>query len=293
MVEACSGGVGQGTCALAGDTPESTRPNAVALVVWQGGALLEATVRVGQGNGQWVSRQLVFSNADPERDRWVTVGLTVASLLDEARTASPADSPAATPTPSLTSQLSVPPAPPPEARVDAQRPSLKAEERIRRFGLGAGLLWGKGWDAGAPMTGGWATVTLNLFQGRFFALVGGSFALSSGPTLSGGAQLKSRWLGFDAGIGIQTRVAPFRFFAAPVVALQSVSADLGATGTRGDRELELKLRGGTVWEVSNRWGFSAQGALRVLPVESPSDEPARARRSGVAGELMAGVELRL
>ena len=245
-------------------------------------------MRVGQGNGKWVSRQLVFSNADPERDRWVTVGLTVASLLDEARTAGPADSPAVVmpPTPP-----SAPPAPPPGASRAAKRPPPQADER--RLGLGAGLLWGKGWDAGAPMTGGWATVTLNLFQGRFFALVGGSVTLSSGPTLAGGAQLKSRWLGFDAGIGLQTRVAPFRFFVAPVVALQSVSADLGSTGTRSDREVELKLRAGTVWEVSNRWGFSAQGALRVLPVESPSDEPARARRSGIAGELMAGVELRL
>ena len=285
MVEACSSGVTQGTCALAAETPESARPSAVALVVWQGTGFLEATVRVGQRNGEWVSRQLAFAAADPDRDRWVTVGLTVASLLDEARTAAP-------PAPVATTTPAPPPPPPPADRTKAEPPRTKPEPRSIQLGVSAGALIGPGWDGGGPMTGAWTTLTLSLFERRFVGLVGGALALSSGPAVPAGGQLASRWLALEAGFGPQANIEPFRFFVAPEVVLQSVSADLGAGASSADRELELKLRAGAVWEATQHWGLSLGGAARLLPIESPSSDPTRARRSGFAGELLAGIELR-
>lgn len=292
MVEACSSGVTQGTCALAKDTPESARPSAVALVVWQGAAYLEATVRVGRRNGEWVSRQLAFAAGDPDRDRWVTVGLTVASLLDEARAYTPAN-----PEPTATASPAPPalaPSPPPPATTHPQLvpPQIKGEHRSAQLGLGAGALLGKGWDAGAPMAGGWVTLTLSLFERRFVGLVGGTLAFSAGPSLPGAGELSSRWLELEAGFGPQLTIAPFRLFAAPEIALQSVSADLGSGEPRADSELELKLRAGAVWEATNHWGLSLGGATRLLPIESPSADPTLARRSGFAGEILAGIELR-
>jgi hypothetical protein len=292
MVEACTSGVTQGTCALAADTPESARPSAVALVVWQGAAFLEATVRVGQRNGEWVSRQLAFAAGDPDRDRWVTVGLTVASLLDESRSNAPVN-PGATVSAAPPASPAPPPPPPlATSQPQAQPPPIKGEQRDAQLGIGAGVLFGKGWDAGAPMTGAWTALTLSLFQRRFIGLAGGTLAFSSGPFLPGGGQLSSRWLALEAGFGPQATIAPFRFFVVPEIALQSVRADLGSGDSRSDQELELKLRAGAVWEATNHWGLSLGAATRLLPIESPSGDPTLARRSGFAGEILAGIELR-
>jgi hypothetical protein len=292
MVEACSSGVTQGTCALATTTPESTRPGAVALVFWRGTAFLEATVRVGQGNGQWVSRQLTFADADPDRDRWVTVGLTVASLLDEARSAAP--SPTALPAANPIAPSPLPVSPSPVVKqTKPEPPRAKARPPGAQLAISAGVLLGTGWDAGAAMAGGWATVALSVFDRHFVGFAGGSLAFSSGPSLPASESATSRWLAMEAGFGPQVNVAPFRFFAAPVLALQAVSADLGSRGPRADREWELKLRAGAVWEVTRHWGLSFGGAARLLPIESASTDPTRARRSGLVGELLAGAELRL
>ena len=293
MVEACSSGVTQGRCALATDTPESTRPSSVALVVWQGTAFMEATVRVGRRNGEWVSRQLAFAAADPDRDRWVTVGLTVASLLDEARTAAPAtDAPTSSATTPSPVRPTVPRRPP-VAHAMNEPPRATAAHRGPELAVGAGGLVGNGWDSGAPMTGAWATLALNVLDRRFVGFAGGSLAFSSVPALPASGQLTSRWLAMEAGFGPQANLPPFRFFVAPVIALQAVSADLGARGPVADRELELKLRAGAVWEMTRHWGLSFGGAVRLLPVQSPSADPNQVRRSGFAGELLAGTELRL
>lgn len=307
MVEACSSGVTRGSCALAASTPESARPRAVALVVWQGSAFLEASVRVGQGNGQWVSRELTFAAADPDRDRWVTVGLTVASLLDEARATAPSTSapstgnmpaaPATAPADPTQPALLLPaPITPEPARANRTKPEpapVKAKQRGAQLGISGGGLIGKGWDAGPPMEGVWATLAVSMLDRRFVVFAGGTLAFSNGPSLPASGQPTSRWWGMEAGFGPHAAGAAFRFFAAPVLALQAVSADLGPRGSRADRELELKLRAGAVWELSSHWGLALGGAARLLPIESPSADPTRARRSGFAGELLAGTEVRL
>ena len=51
MVAACSDALADGRCAMAQTLPESTQPEAVALVLWQGDAFLQVNVRVGRGGG--------------------------------------------------------------------------------------------------------------------------------------------------------------------------------------------------------------------------------------------------
>src|SRR6185503_6492826 len=85
MVSACSDALSSGECAMAATLPESTQPEAVALVLWQGEGFLQVTVRVGRGGGQWLARALTFSERDSVSERWTTVGLTVATLVGETR----------------------------------------------------------------------------------------------------------------------------------------------------------------------------------------------------------------
>lgn len=297
LVDACSSAVSRGACGLSGATPESARPAAVAMVLWQTPGYFEATVRVGRRDGEWTSRKLTFSETDPTRERWVTAGLTIATLLDETRAepsaATPTDAPNPAPTLPVTPAQPTPskppettPPPPPK-----QPPGPgPARLRSRDLGLGAGLLIGNGWDESGPMTGGWVTLMLNTFQERFVALATGSFAASNGPKLPSGVNLDSRWLGAELGWGVQGGVAPFRFVAVPEVAFQSVSILLPNGETRKPKETQLKLRLAAIWEASRQWGLSVGGAVRLLPIYGPASDPGLKRRSGFAGELHVGVE---
>src|SRR5687768_8758547 len=144
MVAACSDSIAEGSCAMAATLPESTRPEAVALVLWQGEEYLQVTVRVGRGNGQWVQRALSFSERDSISERFTTVGLTVATLVGETTPQlEPAPEPAA-PRPLVRPEPARPePAPQPPAATD---PLLRAQV--------AGLI-GPSWDGADWQRGGW------------------------------------------------------------------------------------------------------------------------------------------
>lgn len=281
MIDACSGAVPSGACALASASPESLRPDAVALVLWQGPGELLATIRVGRRNGEWVTRQLAFSDADPPRDRWVAAGLTIATLLDESRGA-------ALQATSLAATAVRPSAAPVNGA--SPRPTPK---RSHENALSAGVLLGNGWDHGTPMTGVWATFSFGLLPRRWFALAGASYAVSSGPELEGSGQLHNRWLSVELGAGVQGQVASLRLFVAPQLAFQSVRVEPASGARSTDQELELKLRAGAVWEVAPHFGLCLGATGRVLPVGSPASDPKRVRRSGLSAELFAGFEFRL
>jgi hypothetical protein len=275
LVDACTGAVPNGACALAGSLPESARPDAVALVLWQSTDFLLATVRVGRRNGEWVTRQLAFSSADPPHDRWVAAGLTVATLLDETQPVARASAPAPAPALPLASPSPVVPRP----------------ARAIRYGLGAGLLLGNGWDHGSPQWGASLSLSLRPTEGHWLALASASYAVSDGPRLSRAGEVHSRWLGLELGVGLQARLAQFRLFALPELAYQAVKADTEVGATLNDHALQLKLRVGSIWEASTHWGFSLAADTRILPFEGPASDTDHVRRSGFVSELVAGVEL--
>ncbi|HEY8944411.1 MAG TPA: hypothetical protein VIM73_09115, partial [Polyangiaceae bacterium] len=172
MVEACSQALIEGRCVLASTLPESAQPEAVALVLWQDQSYRQVTVRVARGNGQWVVRSLTFSDRDSPSERWIALGLTVATLVGEASSQAPSPTP---PPPPLLPPKPAPLAPPPDAT-----PSPR-----RFIGLDAALggLAGPGWDRGGPQLGGW--VSLNYRFASLPAAFGafGSIASSLGPSL--------------------------------------------------------------------------------------------------------------
>ena len=204
MVSACSDALAEGRCAMAQTLPESTQPEAVALVLWQGEGFLQVTVRVGRGGGQWVARALSFSERDSISERWTTVGLTVATLVGETRergAQAHSDQDETNAQPGLPEPARDPKASsPPPAKAEfpaAAQPSALAPRWQGRIGL----LTGPGWDNGDWRAGGWLSVGFKL-PGTPVVLHGfGSYALSRDPTLQG-EQLSTRWLTLGAGAGV-------------------------------------------------------------------------------------------
>jgi hypothetical protein len=75
-------------CVVARDFEPADTPHlAVAIVSWRGSERLEAHVEVGLRSGgvaHWQARDLTFSSADPEIERWRTLGFAIATLVDRA-----------------------------------------------------------------------------------------------------------------------------------------------------------------------------------------------------------------
>jgi hypothetical protein len=288
MIDACSQAVRRGGCALSSASPESNRPESVALVIWQGDEALHVSIRVSRGDGEWASRQLDFSAADAVDDRWTAVGLTVATLVDETRAANAP--PAAEPKPAPPASVTLPPSSSP-ASTEPDRPSIWP-----RVALSLGGLAGTGWDDGEWKRGIWASAAASWPRTPVFVVLGTSYAWSDGPELAGAGELATRWYDVSLGIGLAVTVRPLRLrlFAAPEIALQIVTATLSSSGADlQDREARLRLRGGAVWPADGRFGLSLGGAVRVLPTGGGDPAPNRAHTSGIAAELLGGIELRL
>jgi hypothetical protein len=115
LVNACTEGLREmGPCSLEDSTSSAAR--AVVIVSWEGqghtAAKIEVGVRRGARGADWVARYVTFNATDVETERWRSVGLIIATLVEQAgneKKAEPTGPPAAqTPT-------KPPPAPPPHA----------------------------------------------------------------------------------------------------------------------------------------------------------------------------------
>lgn len=284
MLDACSQAVQGGDCQLSSSVPESTRPESVALVLWQDAELLHATVRVGRRDREWVSRQLAFSPGDPQADRWTTVGLTVATLIDETR----APHPAAQPSPAVAAR---PALPQPSTLV----PSADDRAAQRRAFTVGGIL-GNGWDHGGLQTGAWASFALGWPRLPLFGVASASYGASRGPSLGPAGALESRWASLALGAGLETWLQKLdvRLYAAPELAFQLVSASVAqASGQLDSQELELRLRAGMVFQPWAHFGLMLGGTARLLPFRTGAEDATRAQSTGFGLLAMAGVEVRL
>jgi hypothetical protein len=297
MVAACSEALAEGSCALASTLPESTRPEAVALVLWQGDGYLQVTVRVGRGGGQWVARALTFSERDSISERWTTVGLTVATLVGESRVlepnppSQPASSPTATPSqqpavaasPSKSSATSKPP---------ATRPA-QGKERSGQWLASTGLLLGAGWDGGGLQRGGWLAVTYRAPRWPVQAHAFGSYALSDGPTLQG-HEVGARWVSGGVGAGVFGTFRPLSVTGSAELQLSYRHIDVDFNGgSASDQELPVRLR--MVASVPASGAVAGTlGALLSSPAKTGSENSGLAiQGAAVPWEVVAGLEVRL
>lgn len=189
LIDACRSGVSGGDCRLGESAGEV--PRAVAIVRWQNGhrrASIEIGIRRG-GADHWSTREIAFSDADPDVERWRSVGLVIGAIIGEEERA------AETPKPAPER-----PVPPADATKAADRDAGVARPSRRKPALAtaleAELDAGPAFDDGTWRTG-----------------VGVGILFDLGPVFIAGARaryrfrsedertLSARWLGLALGGG--------------------------------------------------------------------------------------------
>lgn len=276
MVTACSEALSEGRCALARELPESAHPRAVALVLWQGETFLEVTVRVGQGDGKWVSRHLTFAESDSMSDRFTTVGLTAATLVGDTLP-QPGPPPA--------------PAPPPTsapATVDSPEGDVQRAPRHRWLRAQLGALTGPGWVGAGWQRGGWATLGARLEQLPLLFYGLGSYATSTGPRVATG-ELSSSWLTVAVGAGASGAALGFDGSVTAEVGARRASAKLDEKSA-SDWEVPVRLRGMLAYPADGSLAVTAGGLLRLPPGDGEGSQTHV--RAGFSAELLLGLEVR-
>jgi hypothetical protein len=295
MVSACSDALIEGGCAMASSLPESTQPEAVALVLWQGSDFLRVTVRVGRGRGQWVARALTFSERDSIPERWTTVGLTVATLVGETRQLDgkagegrssegllqAGDGHGATPT--LPAREA---APKREMTPAAQPPVSQWRGRL-------GVLTGPGWDSGRWQVGGWLSLGFRLPSTPVVLHAAGSYALSEGPNVEGSA-LSTRWATVGVGAGLTGTLAALDVAGSAEleVAFRRVDADFRGHRT-GDQELPVRLRAMASFPARGVLAATSGVVLRLPPGNPNESSGLHLNGPAFSAEVIAGLEVRL
>jgi hypothetical protein len=145
MVDACSRGVA-GRCVLSGE-PLDVEPTALAVVTWRDEDKRVVRVEVGlrrEARAEWRAQAVTFRAEDAPAERWRSVGLVIATLVDESVRASSPPPPPVVPKPTVE--------PPPPKPAEAAPPRPPPKERIVVDG---GALAGPGLDTGVWRFGGW------------------------------------------------------------------------------------------------------------------------------------------
>jgi hypothetical protein len=298
MVAACSDALTDGRCAMAQTLPESTQPEAVALVLWQGDGFLQVTVRVGRGGGQWVARALTFSERDSLSERWTTVGLTVATLVGETRAldskgrdddaretpAQPVSPTAAalTPAPTIVKPADV--GPPPAARPSAPPPRWQG-----RFGA----VTGPGWESGNWLVGSWLSWGFRVSGTPLVLNALASYALSNGPNV-GRAEVSTRWATVGVGAGLTGTWSALDLAGSAVVEVAYRRIDVDYRGqAAGDQEVPISLRALVSYPAGSELAVTGGVAVRVPPGNRNESSDLRVRVPAISGEVVAGLEVRL
>jgi len=290
MVAACSEALTEGSCALASTLPESTQPAAVALVLWQGDGFLQVTVRVGRGGGQWVARALTFSERDSISERWTTVGLTVATLVGEARaleTESPSEPAAPAPAPV------VPAAPANVAVAPKPAPAPPPVERAPHWLTGVGVLFGPGWDGGNWQYGGWLALTYRVPRLPLQVHAAASYAQSAGPQIAG-HNLETRWMTGAVGAGVFGTWQALSLAGSAELELGYRYLDVDFDGhSTSDQEVPVRLRTLLSFPADGPVAVTVGSLLRIPPQNPNRSSGLSVQSPALAVEAVAGLEVRL
>jgi hypothetical protein len=277
MAAACTEALSEGSCALASTLPESAQPEAVALVLWKDGSYREVTVRVGRGNGQWVVRSLTFADADSVQERWVAVGLTVATLVGESQSA----------------WLRLVPPPPRPSAPPKQEANAPAPRRSAQFDAAVGVLAGPGWSGGGPQYGVWLNVGTQLSTRPFSFHAFGSYAQSVGPETNG-IDPRTHWLTAGLSAEVLGTIRSLNVQASGGIELAFRRVQTKAHSQRAsDDEIPIRARVFASYPGDGRFAFCAGTLLRIPPVGSAESDANHLRGPSVALELLAGLKVQL
>jgi hypothetical protein len=108
LLEACNIAMHPARCVVGQDAKATTEDSAIAILRW-GHDHTDARIEVGlrlHGVAAWRKRNVFFSRADPESERWCTVGYAIALLVGEVASAGTNEPNAGANPPSTASQSS-------------------------------------------------------------------------------------------------------------------------------------------------------------------------------------------
>lgn len=231
LLRACSQALPAGTCETRARlvNRDDVEHAAIALVSWEESGAVLVTVRLKDGERD-LTRELTFAPADRTRERWRSVGLAIATIVDELRVqreeapppapveaaASPA--PAPTPVPgSVPPQSSLPAAPPtasppPGPVVAPGRKSPQSADSDRNA-LEAGAFIGTGVSSGAMRSGIYARAAHDVANLPIFAHGSVAYSLLSSTStpsvtwselaLGGGAYFVTATIRAEAELSLQ------------------------------------------------------------------------------------------
>ncbi len=206
LVNACTEGLRErGPCALEDSTSESAY--AVVIVSWEGQGHTAAKIEVGVRHGSradWVARHVAFNASDAEVERWRSVGLIIATLVEQAGGDRKPEPPAATPAPQDKPPAPVRPAPA-QAEVEvAEKPASPLAPTRNAWLLDGAFELARGTGNGLGALGGLVRGSRQVGSTAF--LVTGSLRYETQPTASNGATARVgvQWAWAGAGVAVAT-----------------------------------------------------------------------------------------
>jgi hypothetical protein len=162
LITACTQGLREGACVLAGDAAGHQPYAVVAEVHWEDETFRIAEIRLGRphlGEREWSYGKVAFDEDDDLSDRWTTAGFTIATLAGdlEARAERRVVQPEAL--------RPVRPVASPRAPDAAERhPPLHKDTGAKQLGVSAGYAVGQAMHE-QPLRGGpWLSVAYNPFE---------------------------------------------------------------------------------------------------------------------------------
>jgi len=244
LLRACSAGLARAVCVSARDTVAEP-PRGIAIVSWTSAEHVSIEVGLGRDDEPlWVSRELDFVAADPERERWRAVGFTIALLADDPR---------------FWPRPEPEPPPAPEPAHDTVTPVDEAPGATGRDGawlVEARGLGGSGVVAGALRWGGELRLSLPLSR-SFFATVSVDYAIARDGSLD------VRWFDASAGAGLYV---PALFADVDARLRVELRGENVAVSVRRDALTErhgawvpgVSLGGDLLWPLAESWLLSAR-----------------------------------
>ncbi len=273
LLRACSRALPAGSCESTTGLNErkDLQIAATARVTWsQGGDALVA-VRLG-GSDHELTRDLAFAAGDRELERWRSVGLAIATIVDELRVqreaqANPPDADAETSAVSVETKSAPSPQPPAAAapktfRSGAERadrspaPPHDARAPQPASSLEAGALVGTGLSTGVPRAGVYARAARDLSNLPAYVQVRLAYAVLASP---GEPSVAWSELALGSGVYLATTSVRLEADAGLQVVRTSASARSPVSGKKDEAGSWLP---GVA--LSSRLAWPSQGVLRVL-----------------------------
>ncbi len=298
LLESCSAALRQGDCDVARGTADEAPP-AAASVQWLDEWHAHIAARIDAAPAG-VTRDLVFSRADARLERYRSVGLAIATIVDELEVraeeqaqapAPPAPPPAAEPAHATEG----PPRSEARAAAPAREPPPPPARPGRIVSVEIGGLLGTGLADGAPRAGVYVRASHDLPSVPVFVAASGSYAVL---TSSGAPSVT--WADVGLGGGARVAAGPVRLELGARVLLDHTSASAPDPTTRVPDSTGSFIPGAALdarasWPepspIAVTLGVDGSLLLRQVTITNAGQELGRVRAHNVG--IVGGVRLNL